>query len=97
MFMLTCALRTPAAEQVHIPIDYAEAKQRLKWKSCNAPTTAEIPPLLENTLSTRKAAVALAQIYVGHTSNLHPVATYLGGTTGICTRSGIGAKNDDDH
>ncbi len=47
-------------------------------------------------LSTRKSEVILAQVCVGHTPKLHPVASYLNGTRCICLCR-MGATNEAEH
>ena len=53
-YLVKGALAAPAEEQLQIPIDYANAKQRIKWKSSTEPIPAEVPTMKEDILSARK-------------------------------------------
>ncbi len=58
------------------------AKQRVKTSPVADKLVEQMPENLQ--VPTRKAEVILAQLYVGHTPKLHPVASYLNGTRCIC-------------
>ncbi len=75
-------------------MDYADAKQRVKTSSVTDKLVERMPENLQ--VSTRKGEVILAQIYVGHTPKLHPVASYLNETRCICPCR-MGATNDVEH
>ncbi len=80
--------------QVRVPIDYADAKQRVKTSPVADKLVERMPENLQ--VSTRKAEVILAQLYVGRTPKLHPVASYINGTRCICPCR-TGATNDVEH
>ncbi len=88
------ALSIPLDAQVRVPIDYADAKQRVKTSPVADKLIEQMPENLQ--VSTRKAEVILAQLYVGHTPKLHPVASYLNGTRCICPCR-MGVTNDVEH
>ncbi len=78
------ALATSLDEQIKVPIDFTDAKQRMKQRTNPRKILEKLTDSLGVQLSASKAEFALAQFYVGHTSKLHPVASYMDGRTCYC-------------
>ena len=92
------ALRIPLAAQIKAPVDYADARQRLKMSTPARTILEQIPKSLVEEVSSRQAEVILAQFFTGHTSMLHPVRTYLDETNNYCLhKCKPRVLNDVDH
>lgn len=66
-------LKIAFEDQLSVPLSFEDAKARIKEDTkCRKSIVNEIEAHKKG-LTVRKAEIALAQIYVGHTTKLHPV------------------------